>query len=99
MISKRTKEALAAAKRRGVRLGGTRGGKPTAKTRKLATAAIQARADARAADLAPIILELRQAGVTSYTGIAAGLTEKGIPTPRGGSQWKATQVARVLERL
>jgi DNA invertase Pin-like site-specific DNA recombinase len=99
MISKRTKDALAAAKRRGVRLGGTRGGKPTAKTRKLATEAIQARAAAKAADIAPIIEELRAAGVTSQTALAKGLTEKGIPTPRGSGEWTATQIARVLERL
>lgn len=99
MISGRTKEALAAAKRRGVKLGGTRGGKPTAKTRKLATEAIQARASAKAAEIAPVIAELQAAGITSQTGLAKSLTEKGIPTPRGGSQWKPTQVARVLERL
>jgi DNA invertase Pin-like site-specific DNA recombinase len=99
MIGKRTKEALAAAKRRGVRLGGTRGGRPTARTRKLATEAIQARASAKAADIAPIIAELQAAGVTSQTGLAKSLTEKGIPTPRGGDRWTATQVARVLERI
>jgi DNA invertase Pin-like site-specific DNA recombinase len=100
MISKRTKDALAAAKRRGVKLGGTRrGGKPTAKTRKLATEAIQTRAAAKAADIAPIIAELRTAGVTSQTAIAKGLTNKGIPTPRGGNRWTATQVSRVLERI
>jgi DNA invertase Pin-like site-specific DNA recombinase len=99
MISKRTKDALAAAKRRGVKLGGTRGGKPTAKTRKLATEAIQTRAAAKAADIAPIIAELQAAGVTSQTGLAKSLTEKGIPTPRGSGEWTATQVARVLERI
>ena len=46
----------------------------------------------------PIIEELRAAGVTSQTALAKGLTEKGIPTPRGSTEWTATQVARVLER-
>jgi DNA invertase Pin-like site-specific DNA recombinase len=99
MISKRTKDALQAAKRRGVKLGGDRGVAPTVRIRKLAAEAIQARADAKAADIAPIIAELRAAGVTSRTGIAAGLNDKGIPTPRGNGEWTATQVSRVLERL
>ena len=99
LISRRTKDALQAAKRRGVKLGGDRGVKPTAKARKLATEALQTRAAAKAADLAPIIAELQAAGVTSRSGIAAALTEQAIPTPRGGGQWTATQVSRVLARL
>jgi DNA invertase Pin-like site-specific DNA recombinase len=51
MISKRTKDALAAAKRRGKNLGGDRGVVPTKKARALATAALQARADSRVADI------------------------------------------------
>jgi len=99
MISKRTKEALAAAKRRGVKLGGDRGVVPSKRTRKLAGQAVQARVTERAADLAPIIAELRAAGAASLRAIAAGLNEQGIPTARGGSAWTAIQVQRVLERL
>ena len=98
MISKRTKDALQAAKRRGVKLGGDRGVRPTRKTRKLALDAIQARAAAKAADLAPIIAELRAAGVSSRSALAASLNERGIPTPRGKGRWTATQVSRLLER-
>jgi hypothetical protein len=39
------------------------------------------------------IEELRAAGVTSRTGLAKSLTEKGIPTPRGSAEWTATQLA------
>ena len=53
----------------------------------------------RAADLAPIISELRTSGVTSLSGIASALTERGIPTARDGSSWTAVQVGRVLARL
>jgi DNA invertase Pin-like site-specific DNA recombinase len=74
MISKRTNDALAAAKRRGVKLGGDRGAMPTARTRKLAAEALQARAAAKAADIGPIITELQAAGVTSRSGIAAALS-------------------------
>src|SRR6516225_9962107 len=48
MISERTKAALAAAKRRGVKLGGDRGARLTAKQRALGRAARQAKAHARA---------------------------------------------------
>ncbi|WP_308777025.1 recombinase family protein [Bradyrhizobium sp. Arg816] len=47
MISDQTKKALAAAKRKGVKLGGHRGVKPTAKMRAASTAALQKRATAR----------------------------------------------------
>jgi DNA invertase Pin-like site-specific DNA recombinase len=99
MISKRTKEALAAAKRRGVKLGGDRGVVPTRKVRAKAIEALQARASARAADLAPIVAEIQAAGVTSLSGIAAALNEKDIATPRGNGTWTPTQVSRLLERL
>jgi DNA invertase Pin-like site-specific DNA recombinase len=99
MISANTKAALQAAKRRGVKLGGDRGVKPTARARKLAAEALQARAAAKAADIEPIIAELQAAGVTSRSGIAAALNEQSIPTARGDGSWTATQVSRVLARL
>jgi DNA invertase Pin-like site-specific DNA recombinase len=98
MISRRTKDALAQAKKRGVKLGGNRGVKPTAKMRALSAAALQKRADARAADVAPAIKSLQATGATSLRAIAAGLNDQGIPTARGSGQWTATQVARVFER-
>jgi DNA invertase Pin-like site-specific DNA recombinase len=99
MISERTKAALAAAKRRGTKLGGDRGVVPSKRTRKLALEAWQAHADAKARDIAPIINELQKAGKTSLRAIADGLNDQGIPTARGNGTWSATQVARVLERL
>lgn len=99
MISARTKAALAAAKKRGIRLGGFRGKVPSAKHRALSAAALRRKADARAADLAPTIKELQAAGVTSLRAIADGLNAKNIPTARGQGNWSAVQVMRVLERL
>jgi DNA invertase Pin-like site-specific DNA recombinase len=98
-VSKSTKDALAAAKRRGVKLGGDRGVIPNKLAHKRSKEALQRRAAARAADLKPIINELQAAGVTTNKGIAAALTERGIPTARGAGQWQATQVKRVLDRL
>lgn len=98
-ISERTKAALAAAKRRGVRLGGYRGTKLTAKARMAGCKARTERAEARATDLAPTIAELRAAGVTSLRGIAAALNERAIPTASGEGEWQAVQVARVMARL
>jgi len=99
MISERTKSALAAAKRRGVKLGGyRRGAKLTAKARMAGCQARIERADARATDLGPTIAALQAAGTTSLRAIAAALNEQGARTPRGGS-WQAVQVSRVLGRL
>jgi DNA invertase Pin-like site-specific DNA recombinase len=100
MISARTKAALAQARKRGVKLGGFRGGaKPTAKMRALSAAAIQRRANARAADIAPTIKSLQAAGATSLRAIAAALNAQNIPTSRGQGMWSPVQVARVLERI
>jgi DNA invertase Pin-like site-specific DNA recombinase len=99
MISSRTKAALAAAKRRGVQLGGDRGVKPSAKVRAKAMAAIEKRTAERAADIEPTIRELQATGATSLRAIAAGLSARGIETARGERTWSPTQVMRVLARL
>jgi DNA invertase Pin-like site-specific DNA recombinase len=98
VISARTKAALAAAKRRGVKLGGDRGARLTVKQRMLGTAARQEQARARAADLAPVVKELQAAGALTLRAIAAGLDERGIPAAQGG-QWSPTQVMRLLEHI
>jgi DNA invertase Pin-like site-specific DNA recombinase len=97
VISERTKAALAAAKRRGKKLGGYRGTTISKAMRAAALEAVAKRTDARAADLAPTIAELQAAGATSLRAIAAGLNERRIPTARGGD-WSPTQVMRVLAR-
>jgi hypothetical protein len=58
-----------------------------------------ARANRTAADLAPVIAELRAAGITTLHGIAAALDERHVPTPAGSWHWHAMQVARLLKRL
>jgi DNA invertase Pin-like site-specific DNA recombinase len=99
-ISTRTRDALAAAKARGKKLGGDRGNLPTV-AKEGAKASVAARikkADNRASDLLPIIEELKASGAVSLRQIAAGLNTKGIKTARGGA-WSAVQVQRVLERV
>ena len=65
----------------------------------IATNILTARADARAADLAPIIAELRAAGVTSLRDIAAEMNRRGIPTASGRGEWQADTVRQLLARL
>jgi DNA invertase Pin-like site-specific DNA recombinase len=105
LISERTKAALAAAKARGVKLGGDRGYRPesapTAFQRGSEAAAVARsnRATQAAYDLAGVITELQASGVSSLNAIAAVLNERGTATPGGNGQWTATAVRRVLARL
>ena len=97
-ISSRTKAALQAAKARGVKLGGDRGATLSAEAKALGVAAVKARAESRAADLAPVLAELRGSGATSLRALAAGLNEAGIAPPRG-TTWSPMAVSRTLARL
>ncbi len=100
MIAKRTKDALTAAKARGRKLGGRREGQVlTDDMRAAGRAAMVRQSNDRAAELAPIISELRASGVTSLGGIAKALSERGIPTARGGAVWAEVQVSRVLSKI
>jgi hypothetical protein len=54
-------------------------------------------AAARAADLAPIIAEIRASGRTSLHAVAAELDARQVPAPRGG-KWTAPAVMRLIER-
>ncbi len=100
-ISRRTREALSAAKRRGQRLGNPNGAAALRRARKGNEAALTvvcARADEHARNLAPVLADLRREGIASLGGIAAALTERGMLTPRGG-QWHKASVRNLLARL
>ena len=102
MISARTKAALAAAKARGVVLGGRRGNleRMLGMSRKGNTASATVRSAAvakRNEDLMPVIADLQAAGRTSPQQIADGLNDRGITAARGGA-WSAVQVRRILGR-
>ena len=99
LISQRTKAALAAAKARGVRLGGHRlaAGLDSAFSRS-GRAAQSARSTAHASDVLPYIIAARNAGATSLRQLAAALTARGIQPPSGGDRWHPQQVRRILAR-
>jgi DNA invertase Pin-like site-specific DNA recombinase len=98
-ISNRTKEALAAAKARGVRLGGNRGNIEDLRKGPAISADVRQRqARERALKVARQIDAVRSGeGATSLREIARGLNDRGITAPRGG-KWHAAQVKAVLQR-
>jgi DNA invertase Pin-like site-specific DNA recombinase len=85
LISERTNAGLAAARKRGTKLGG----------RNRASDKREAEGMARAEALRPLFDEL---AVLSANGCAAELNRRGIPAPNGG-QWFAVQVIRFRRRL
>lgn len=90
-ISQRTKQALAAAKARGVKLGGKRPG------HKDTNEVVKQQADDRAEKLRGIVAPLVAAGMTTRA-IAEELNKAGIKTARG-AEYQSTQVHRLIKRL
>ena len=100
-ISKRTKEALAVAKARGVRLGNPNGAAALRRAGKGGVAlreAVSANAAAHAADLAPVVADIRAAGHVSLRAIAVVLNVRGMLTRRGG-RWGVSNVGNLLARV
>jgi DNA invertase Pin-like site-specific DNA recombinase len=87
LVSERTIAGLAAAKRKGVKLG-TYGVTLAAANRKAALD--------RARKLAPTLRDLKERGMTLRE-IAKHLTRRKVPSPRGGS-WSPATVLRMLHR-
>lgn len=100
-ISKRTKEALAAAKARGVKLGNPNGAEAlrrAARGNAASVQAIQSKADSHAQDLAPVVESLRSEGIASLGALADHLNDRGMLTPRGG-RWHKSSVRNLLHRI
>ncbi|SCX36007.1 recombinase family protein [Agrobacterium rosae] len=84
-ISKRVKAALAVAKDRGVKLGGSHQSKQDA-------------ANVFAKSLHTDLQAIMDSGITTPAAIARALNERGIRTPRG-AEWGSGQIARLLRRI
>ena len=94
LISARTKDALTAAKARGVQLGNRKNLDAAAKAGR---ASLAQQADQHAANILPIIDDIRRQGAKSLREVAAQLAARGVRTVRGGA-WTATAVKNVLDR-
>jgi DNA invertase Pin-like site-specific DNA recombinase len=94
LISSRTKQALAAAKARGQRLGNHAN---LAEAQDRSRRVRSESSDQFAQNVLPVINQIKRSGCETLSGIASALNARGIRTPRGGD-WQAAQVARVLER-
>jgi DNA invertase Pin-like site-specific DNA recombinase len=99
-ISRRTKEALAAAKVRGAKFSNPNG---AASLRRAGNggaalrAVVSKNAERFAEDLAPVLADIREAGHHSLRAIAAELTRRGIRTRRGGA-WDVGNVKGLVGR-
>lgn len=93
----RTKQALQAAKRRGVKLGGVRPGNGWKNgAHNLGVQAKKHAAEQFAARLAPTLKEI---GAKPFRKIAEELVARSIQTPTGTLNWTATTVRRVCLRV
>ena len=112
LIGERTKNALAAAKKRIARTGqrgrpdikrlGNPNGARALKGKQVgnteAVAKLKATAAQRAVDLRAMVENIQRSGITTVRGIAAELHTRGIRAPRGDI-WHPTAVSRLLHRL
>ena len=94
LISSRTRDALAAKKAQGVRLGN-----PTnlADAQALGSASNRAGAERFAGNVLPIVDQIAATGATTFRAIASALNARGIRTARGGD-WHATTVRNLMAR-
>lgn len=100
-ISKRTSEALQAAKARGQQLGNPNGAAALRRANRGNSASIEiikSGAVDRAEQLRPVISDMQSRGITSLAALAASLNDGGFITARGG-RWHASSVANLLNRL
>ena len=100
-IGRRTREALQAAKARGVRLGNPNGAAALRRAAEGGVAlrkTVAANADAFAQQLALVLADIRMGGCISLRDIAGELNRRGIVTRRGG-RWHVSNVKNLLERI
>ena len=94
LIAERTRSALAAKKASGARLGNPSNlGAAGANGRRIQAA----EADRFAANILPIVADIRNSGVSGLASIAYALNKRGIRTSRGGD-WHVSSVRNLLAR-
>lgn len=89
-ISETTKEALGAAKKRGVELG---------KNGKALSAHNKKAAQDFAHKLSPVLKRLKNRGIVTMRAISKALNKKGVPTFRDGGKWHPSTVYILMNRL
>lgn len=94
LLSQRTRAALQARKAAGMKLGNRTN---LATATKLANHASRQVADRFAANVLPLVEEIRADGVVSIKRIAVALNARGVRTA-GGGQWYLTTVKNLLAR-
>lgn len=99
LISQRTIDGLAAARARGVKLGGDRGARLTPEARAQGAAARREKADEHAMMVYEEARDVLGVSGMSQRAVAEALNERGVSTPSGRGAWSATTVGRLLKRL
>jgi DNA invertase Pin-like site-specific DNA recombinase len=94
LIAERTRSALAAKKAAGARLGNLRN---LAEARARAHENVKGEADRFAANVLPIVQDIRASGTKGLASIAGALNQRGIRTARGG-RWHVSTVQNLLAR-
>ena len=100
-IARRTREALAAAKARGTRLGNPNGAaalQRAGRGNEAILKAIESNATAFARELFPVVAEITGSGRVSLRALAEELNGRGIRTRRGG-RWHVSNAKNLLDRL
>lgn len=89
-ISDTTKDALKAARNRGVELG---------KNGKVLSIANRQAAEEFASKLSPVIRRLKKRGIVSVRAVSEEFNRKGVPTFRTGGRWHPSTVHTLINRL
>lgn len=95
-IGERTKDALQALKKQGKKLGS-----PSPQVGSAAgTKALQELAGSYASRVGPVVRDIMdRSGANTLRDIAKALSERGILTPRGNTEWSPSQVNNLLKRV
>lgn len=95
-IGERTKAALQELKKKGVKLGS-----PTPMVGSVAgTKRIQEKADMYADRVGPVVRDIiKKTGARTLRDIAQAMSDRGVETPRGNTDWSASQVSNLMKRI